>query len=83
MGEEAALARLPEAYAAALRLRARGLSDSEIAQTLELEPEGVPTLLRLAEAKLAAVGSTCRPSPRRANAERTPPLTPEQRKVEP
>jgi DNA-directed RNA polymerase specialized sigma24 family protein len=59
--EEAALAQLPEAYAAALRLRARGLSNANIAAELELEPEAVPSLLRLADTKLAALSTKCPP----------------------
>ena len=49
------LARLPDAYAAALRLRRQGLDDRAIAEQLELEPQAVGPLLRLAEAKLAAL----------------------------
>ena len=52
---EGALARLPENYAAALRMRARGLTEQAIAAELKLEPEAVGPLLRLAEAKLSAL----------------------------
>jgi len=55
MDEESALARLPETYAAALRLRRQGLDESAIAEQLGLEPEAIGPLLRLAEAKLAAL----------------------------
>jgi len=55
MDEESALACLPEAYAAALRLRRQGLDDRAIAEQLDLEPQAVGPLLRLAEAKLAAL----------------------------
>jgi hypothetical protein len=53
--DESVLARLPEAYAAALRLRGQGLDEATIAAQLELEPQAVGPLLRLAEAKLAAL----------------------------
>jgi hypothetical protein len=55
MDEESVLARLPEAYAAALRLRRQGLGEEAIAAQLELEPQAVGPLLRLAEAKLVAL----------------------------
>jgi hypothetical protein len=48
----AALSRLPEPYAAALRLHDEGLDD-RIADELVIDPAGVPALLQLAEAKLA------------------------------
>lgn len=53
--EEGALARLPENYAAALRMRERGLSEQAIAAELKLEREAIGPLLRLAEAKLTAL----------------------------
>jgi DNA-directed RNA polymerase specialized sigma24 family protein len=53
--EVEALARLPEAYAAVLRLRANGLDDERIAALLGLKPEGVDPLVRVARAKLAAL----------------------------
>lgn len=56
MDEENSLARLPEAYAAALRLRRGGVDDGAIAEQLGLEPQAIGPLLRLAEAKLAALG---------------------------
>jgi hypothetical protein len=51
------LARLPETYATALRLRARGLDDAAIATALELEPEAIPALLQLAQAKLETLST--------------------------
>jgi len=56
MDEESTLARLPEGYAEALRLRRQGLDDAAIAERLRLEPQAVGPLLQLAEAKLAALG---------------------------
>jgi DNA-directed RNA polymerase specialized sigma24 family protein len=53
--EVEALAKLPEAYAAVLRLRADGLDDERIAALLGLKPEGVDPLVRVARAKLAAL----------------------------
>jgi DNA-directed RNA polymerase specialized sigma24 family protein len=47
--------RLPEAYANALRLRDEGFDAFEIAQRLDVPAEAVPSLLRLAERKLAAL----------------------------
>lgn len=44
---------LPEAYRLALVLRDRGMHFKAIAEALAIEPEGVPALLKLAEAKLA------------------------------
>jgi len=43
---------LPEAYATALRLREAGCSDEMIADRLDIEPEAVAPLLRIAVAKL-------------------------------
>jgi DNA-directed RNA polymerase specialized sigma24 family protein len=43
---------LPAAYRQALLMRDRGLSQAAIAEALTIEPEGVPALIRLAEAKL-------------------------------
>ena len=48
----AALSRLPEPYAAALRLHDEG-RDDPIADELTIDGAGVPALLQLAEAKLA------------------------------
>lgn len=44
---------LPEAYARALTLRDQGYAATAIAHTLEIPPEAIPLLLRIAEAKLA------------------------------
>lgn len=55
---EGALARLPETYATALRLRAQGLSEPAIAAELKLEPKAIGPLLRLADAKLTALLET-------------------------
>ena len=52
MDREAALDRLPQAYAIALRLHAEN-RDDVIAECLGIAPEGIAPLLRLAEAKLA------------------------------
>jgi hypothetical protein len=57
MEDECALGRLPETYAAALRLRARGLDEAAIAAELGLEPEAIRPLLQLAQAKLAALSN--------------------------
>jgi hypothetical protein len=43
---------LPEAHALALRLRDAGADDELIAVCLQIEPEGVGPLLRIAAAKL-------------------------------
>jgi DNA-directed RNA polymerase specialized sigma24 family protein len=51
----AAIAELPEAYAAALRLRDAGLDDDAIAARLGIEVAGVEPLLRLAAAKLRGI----------------------------
>jgi DNA-directed RNA polymerase specialized sigma24 family protein len=53
MEREKAIADLPPALAEILRMRDAGLTADEIAADLGIEPEGVPTLLELAEAKLA------------------------------
>jgi DNA-directed RNA polymerase specialized sigma24 family protein len=42
---------LPDAYATALRLREAGCSDEMIADRLDIEPEAVAPLLRIATAK--------------------------------
>jgi DNA-directed RNA polymerase specialized sigma24 family protein len=44
---------LPEAYAAALRLRDSGFGEDAIAERLGIRREAVGSTLRLAEAKLA------------------------------
>lgn len=53
----AALQRIPRPYSLALRLRDAGVPDNLIADCLDIEPEALQPLLRLAEAKLAAVQS--------------------------
>lgn len=50
-----ALRRLPEAYALALRLRDRGVTEEKIAERLGIDPTAVGPLLVLAEAKLRAM----------------------------
>ena len=54
---DAAFQELPDLYALGLRLQRSGLGGAEIAGRLGIEPEAVPSLLRLAEAKLARVVS--------------------------
>jgi hypothetical protein len=51
---EAALRRLPEAHSLALRLRSAGVADEVVCGYLHIEPEGMDTLLRVAEGKLDA-----------------------------
>ncbi len=51
----AALSRIPRAYALALRLRDAGVAGALIAEWLDIEPEALEPMLRLAEAKLAAI----------------------------
>jgi DNA-directed RNA polymerase specialized sigma24 family protein len=58
-GEDDAIDQLPEVYAAALRLRDERLTDTEIAERLGVEREGVSTLLLLAQAKLAGIRRSC------------------------
>ncbi|WP_460514693.1 sigma factor-like helix-turn-helix DNA-binding protein [Flindersiella endophytica] len=48
-----ALSQLPDSYARALALRDEGRAEAEIAAELDIVPEAVGTMLRLAEAKLA------------------------------
>jgi hypothetical protein len=55
MDVEEAFGRLPETHAAALRLRARGFDQDAIAAALALEPCAIGPLLKIAEAKLAAL----------------------------
>ncbi len=47
------LDQLPEPYAQALRLQRAGLGFAEIAEAVDVPPEAIETLLRLAEAKLS------------------------------
>ena len=49
---EAALRSLPEAHSLALRLRDSGAADEVICDYLRIEPEGLSTLLELADQKL-------------------------------
>lgn len=51
---EAALRQIPDAYALALRLNSAGVPGEEICQYLQIEPEGLDTLLAVAGEKLAA-----------------------------
>ena len=51
---EAALRRLPEAHSLALRLTCAGVSGEVVCGYLHIESEGLDTLLRVAEQKLAA-----------------------------
>jgi hypothetical protein len=51
---EAALRRLPEAHSLALRLKSAGVADEVVCGYLHIEPEGLETLLRVAEEKLGA-----------------------------
>jgi hypothetical protein len=67
---EARLRRLPNPYSLALRLRDPAVDDDLICSYLTLEPEALPTFLRLAEAKLTAVHRTVHPLP-----STTPPST--------
>jgi len=55
---EARLRRLPDPYSLALRLREAGVVDGVICTYLHVEPEALPTLLEIADAKLAAAMST-------------------------
>lgn len=51
---EAALRRLPEAHSLALRLKNASVADEVVCGYLHIEPEGLDTLLRVAEDKLDA-----------------------------
>lgn len=55
MDREAALLELATAHAVALRLRAAGAEDAAVAQALGIPVTSVPGLVRIAEAKLAAL----------------------------
>lgn len=62
---EAALRQLPEAHSLALRLKSAGVADEVVSGYLHIEPEGLDTLLRVAEQKLAVELHKCRlPTPR-------------------
>jgi hypothetical protein len=47
-----AMALLPFAYATALRLSEQGVSEATIAHAVDVEPEAMPNLLRVAQTKL-------------------------------
>jgi hypothetical protein len=49
---EAALRQLPEVHSLALRLSSAGVADEVVCGYLRIEPEGLDTLLRVAEEKL-------------------------------
>ena len=49
------LQRLPLPYATALRLRDAGVPDKAIAEQVGVDLDALPTFMRVAEAKLAAV----------------------------
>ncbi|MFD4366047.1 hypothetical protein [Rhodococcus sp. NPDC058521] len=51
---EVALRQLPTSYSLALRLRDARVSDQVICEYLAIEREALPTVLRIAEEKLAA-----------------------------
>jgi len=55
------LERLHPVYARGLRLRAAGLSEPAIAAELQIEPEALPLLFALAEAKLASLRASHEP----------------------
>ena len=63
MDRDARIRRLPLALAIGLRLHEAGAADTLIAAGLGIEPEGVPPMLELAQAKLSPAGS--RPPGRR------------------
>jgi DNA-directed RNA polymerase specialized sigma24 family protein len=70
MDRGAALDRLPEIYANALRLRDAGLRDEDIAMRLGIPQEAVAALLRVAEAKLARLMASDEPLPAEADPDR-------------
>jgi len=55
MDRQTALLELPTAHAVALRLRAAGAGDNAVAQALGIPETSVGGLIRIAEAKLAAL----------------------------
>ena len=55
MNRSRALGELPTLHAVALRLRDNGFDDHVIALVLDIEDAQVPTLVRIAEAKLVKV----------------------------
>ena len=66
MERDEAIGHLPIPYAVALRLREAGVTEAQLAIGLAIEPEAVPTLLRIAELKLSQVleGGGADPAPR-------------------
>jgi len=52
MDRASALRQLPAVYARALRLRDLGVDDDGVAKFLDIPPEAIPALFRIAEAKL-------------------------------
>lgn len=58
MADDELLKLLPAMHAAALRLRAAGLDDEALADRLEIPPESVDPLIRIAEAKLVQLGES-------------------------
>jgi hypothetical protein len=54
MNRERAIGELPLPHAVALRLRDANADDETIAHALGIDPQGIPALLRIAEAKLSA-----------------------------
>jgi DNA-directed RNA polymerase specialized sigma24 family protein len=55
------LERLPATYAEVMRLREHGETDEAIAARLGIEPEAVEPLVRIGEAKLAALRQPATP----------------------
>ncbi len=53
MDRDIAIGRLPLPYAIALRLQGAGVSDTQLAVGLGIEVQAIPTLLNIAEEKLA------------------------------
>ena len=51
---ETALRRLPDAHSLALRLRDAGVADEVICGYLQIEPEGLDSIIELAQQKLDA-----------------------------
>jgi DNA-directed RNA polymerase specialized sigma24 family protein len=62
MERAAAIAQLPETYAAAIRLRDQGLANEAIAQRLGVALEAVKPLLRVAHAKLDRIREADEPT---------------------
>ena len=68
---EAALRRLPLPYSLALRLRDTGIADELLCDYLGVDPDALPALLSLAQAKLAAAMDMSRSDPYRTCARTT------------